>query len=159
MVVIRTLEEDDIEGICVLWQEFARMREEMTESRILNEDAADYFFGYATGMLQRKDTLCLVAQEGDAVVGYIIATKQRRPPIYHHTRVAYLSDAFVNESHRGKGILKRFVEELQAWCEREGITAIDVQLFKNNQAAQEIYRHLGFHDYRLLMRHVVSEPQ
>lgn len=159
MVVIRTLEEDDIEGICALWQEFARMREAMTESRILNEDAADYFFGYATGMLQRKDTLCLVAEDDGEVIGYLIAMKQRRPPIYHHTRVAYLSDAFVNASHRGQGILKQFVEELKAWCVREGMTAIDVQLFKNNEAAQEIYRHLGFHDYRLLMRREISEPQ
>ncbi len=157
MVVIRTLEEDDIEGICVLWKEFAKMREEMTESRILNEDAADYFFGYATGMLQRKDTFCLVAQEGKAIVGYLIATKQRRPPIYHHTRVAYLSDAYVNKANRGSGILKKFVEELQAWCGREGITAIDVQIFKNNEAAQEIYRHLGFHDYRVLMRLEVAK--
>ncbi len=156
MVVIRTLEEDDIEDICRLWQEFARMREAMTDSRILNEDAADYFFGYATAMLQRKDTLCLVADDGSEVVGYIIATKQRRPPIYHHTRVAYLSDAFVHEGHRGKGILRKFVAELEAWCAREGITAVDVQIFKNNEAAQEIYRHLGFHDYRVLMRREVG---
>ena len=32
---------------------------------------------------------------GGAFLGYLIAQKQRRPPIYHHTQVAYLSDSFV----------------------------------------------------------------
>jgi GNAT superfamily N-acetyltransferase len=156
MVMIRSLQEDDIDGICTLWKEFASMREEITEAKILNEDAADYFFGYATGMLQRKDTLCLVAEEDDKLVGYIIATKQRRPPIYHHTRVAYLSDAYVQKDQRGKGILKQFMADLMAWSKREGVTAIDVQIFQNNETAKEIYRHLGFHDYRILMRHEVA---
>ncbi len=157
VVNIRTLEEGDIDGICELWQDFAAMREEITDSKILNEDAADYFFGYATGLLQRRDSLCLVAADGDQLVGYLIATKQRRPPIYHHTRVAYLSDAFVADSHRKQGILRQFIEKLQAWAKREGVTAIDVQIFQNNKTAKEIYRHLGFHDYRILMRHEVEE--
>lgn len=156
-VDIRKLEEDDIDGICELWQQFAAMREQMTDSPILNEDAADYFFGYATGLLQRRDTLCLVAEDGGDIVGYLIASKQRRPPIYYHTRVAYLSDAYIAKSHRKQGILKRFVDELEAWSEREGVTAIDVQIFRNNELAQEIYRRLGFHDYRVLMRKEVAD--
>jgi len=155
-VTIRRLEEDDIDGISDLWQEFAAMREGLTKSRILNEDASDYFFGYATGLLQRKDTLTLVAEDDDGVVGYLIATKQRRPPIYHHTRVAYLSDAFVKDTHRKQGILKRFVDELDAWCRRENITAIDVQIFQANETAQEIYHRMGFEPYRVVYRREVT---
>lgn len=151
---IRKLQEDDIDGISELWKEFAEMREGMTGTRILNEDAADYFFGYATGLLQRKDTLCLVAEdEGSGeVVGYLIATKQRKPPIYHHTRIAYLSDVFVAESHRRQGIYGRFIDELKAWATREGITAIDVMIFKNNDLARKVYEKMGFEEYRIVMR-------
>ncbi|MGB1587046.1 MAG: GNAT family N-acetyltransferase [Thermoplasmatota archaeon] len=153
MVTIRNLTEDDIDGICGLWQQFASMREEMSETRVLNDDASDYFFGYATGLLQRKDALTLVAEADDGtLLGYLVAQKQRRPPIYHHTRVAYLSDAFVVESARGQGILKRFIDDLKSWCKREGITAIDVQIFEANKHAQEVYRHLGFSDYRTVFR-------
>lgn len=158
-VRIRKLQEGDVDGICELWKEFAKMREGLTHSKILNDDAADYFFGYATGLLQRKDTLTLVAAEdGAKAVGYLIATKQRRPPIYHHTKVAYLSDAFVKEGHRGQGILRQFMGELNKWCKSEGITAIDVQLFENNKDAQEVYRKLGFRDYRVVFRSEVMEP-
>lgn len=155
---IRKLAEDDIDGICALWKEFARLREGMTQSKILNADAADYFFGYATGLLQRKDTLTLVAEEGKELVGYVIASKQRRPPIYRHTKVAYLSDAFVSESHRGQGILKQFMTELQKWSKTEGITAIDVQLFESNKEAQAIYKALGFTDYRVVFRQELATP-
>ena len=159
MVTIRKLKEEDIDGICELWKEFAKLREGFTQRRILNEDAADYFFGYATGLLSRKDTLTLVAEDGSKLVGYLIATKQRRPPIYHHTKVAYLSDTFVAEGHRGQGILKRFLAELNKWCKSEGITAIDVQLFEGNDEAQEIYQKLGFHNYRVVLRtEVVPAP-
>lgn len=157
-VRIRKLAEDDIDGICALWKEFARLREGMIQSKILNEDAADYFFGYATGLLQRKDTLTLVAEENKELVGYVIASKQRRPPIYRHTKVAYLSDAFVSESHRGQGILKQFMAELRKWSTNEGITAIDVQLFETNSDAQAIYKKLGFTDYRVVFRQELSEP-
>jgi GNAT superfamily N-acetyltransferase len=153
-VKIRKLEEDDVDGISELWQEFARLREEITEHTILNEDAADYFFGYATGLLQRKDTLTLVAEDesNKELVGYLIAQKQRKPPIYSHTRVAYLSDAYVRDSHRKQGVLRQFVSDLEAWANGEGITAIDVMLFQENQMAHEVYDHLGFHNYRTVMR-------
>ncbi len=153
-VKIRKLEEEDVDGISELWQEFARLREELTEHRILNDDAADYFFGYATGLLQRKDTLTLVAEDesNGELVGYLIAQKQRKPPIYSHTRVAYLSDAFVKDTHRKQGILGKFIDTLQAWARGEGITAIDVMLFQENRMAHEVYEHLGFHNYRTVMR-------
>lgn len=156
VVKIRKLADDDVDGLCALWSEFARLREGLTHSRILNEDAADYFFAYATGLLSRKDTLTIVADDDGKLVGYLIATKQRRPPIYHHTKVAYLSDAFVTDTHRGKGVLRQFMAELQKWCKGEGITAIDVQLFENNKEAQAIYRKLGFKDYRVLLRQEVG---
>lgn len=153
-VKIRKLEEDDVDGISELWQEFARLREELTEHTILNEDAADYFFGYATGLLQRNDALTLVAEDESSgeLVGYLIAQKQRKPPIYSHTRVAYLSDAFVKDTHRKQGILGQFIDELKAWSNAEGITAIDVMLFQENRMAHEVYEHLGFHNYRTVMR-------
>ncbi len=160
MVKIRKLGEGDVDGLCKLWAEFARMREGLTHSKILNEDAADYFFAYATGLLQRKDTLTLVAEAAETgqLVGYLIANKQRRPPIYRHTKVAYLSDAYVTDSHRGTGILRQFMDDLQKWCKGEGITAIDVQLFENNKEAQTIYRNLGFNDYRVVLRQEVGVP-
>ncbi|HET6399303.1 MAG TPA: GNAT family N-acetyltransferase [Candidatus Thermoplasmatota archaeon] len=157
MVHIRKLQEGDVDGICALWHEFAQLREGQTQSRILNEDAGDYFFGYATGLLHRKDTLTLVAEADGRIVGYLIATKQRRPPIYHHTKVAYLSDAYVTEGYRKQGILRRFIEEVHKWAEQEGITAVDVQLFQGNQLAQDVYRKLGFRDYRVLLRQEVRE--
>src|SRR5688572_27627635 len=157
--VVRKLQEGDVDGICELWKEFAVLREGLTKSKILNDDAADYFFGYATGLVQRKDTLTLVAEDGTHLVGYLIATKQRKPPIYHHTRVAYLSDSFVTKSHRGQGILRRFMEELDTWCKTEGLTAVDVQLFEGNQEAIEVFRKLQFRDYRVVLRHeVVPAP-
>lgn len=159
VVRVRKLQEDDIDGICALWQQFATLREGLTRSRILNDDAADYFFGYATGLLSRKDTLTLVADDGGTVVGYLIAQKQRRPPIYHHTQVAYLSDSFVAESHRGQGILRQFMGEMHKWCKAEGITAVDVQIFEGNEDAKQVFRHLGFTPYRVVLRQeIVPAP-
>jgi GNAT superfamily N-acetyltransferase len=159
VVRVRKLQEDDIDGICALWKEFAVLREGLTKSRILNPDAADYFFGYATGLLSRKDTLTLVADDGGRIVGYLIAQKQRRPPIYHHTQVAYLSDSFVALTHRGQGILRNFMDEMRKWCSAEGITAVDVQIFEGNRDAQDVYKHLGFEPYRIVLRNeIVPAP-
>ncbi len=156
---IRKLADGDVDGICRLWKEFAVLREQQTKSKILNDDAEDYFFGYATGLIERKDTLTLVAVDGTAIVGYLIATKQRRPPIYHHTRVAYLSDTYVDVAHRHQGILRQFMDELRKWCTAEGMTAIDVQIFEGNKEAQVVYQKLGFRDYRVLLRQeVVPAP-
>jgi GNAT superfamily N-acetyltransferase len=48
------------------------------------------------------------------------------------------------------------MNELQKWCKSEGITAIDVQLFENNKLAEEVYRKLGFTDYRVVLRQEVA---
>lgn len=152
MVVIRQLGEEDIEGICALWKEFAELREGITEGSILNEDAEDYFFGYATGLLHKKDMLTQVAEIDGEIVAYMIVGKQRKPPIYKHTRIAYLSDAYVQEAHRGKGILRQFIDALKVWARENGLTAIDVMLFSNNADAQAIYAHFGFQPYRVVQR-------
>jgi GNAT superfamily N-acetyltransferase len=149
---VRNLQRQDLAALSDLWLEFASHREGITRSKILSQDSADYFLGYASNLIGRRDALTLVAVAGGRLVGYFIAIKQRKPPIYRHTQVAYISDSFVVASHRRKGVLKRFMAELERWTKREAITAIDVNLFHSNAEAQDVYRSLGFQDYRVLLR-------
>lgn len=158
-VLIRHLQKKDMDSLADLWSEFARFREGLAPGKMLSEDAVAWFLGYAHGLFDRRDALVLGAYAKGQLVGYLIAIKQRKPPIYAHTQVAYLSDAYVREGHRGHGILGRFSDEMTKWCKREGITAVDVQLFTTNQDALAVYKKLGFKEYRMLMRLELGQPQ
>ena len=57
---------------------------------------------------------------------------------------AIMTDLFVAQRHRRKGLGARMIEAIRDFCRREGIGALELQVTHDNDAAQAFYRSLGF---------------
>jgi GNAT superfamily N-acetyltransferase len=59
-------------------------------------------------------------------------------------RVLLLEDVIVGKEYRGGGLGRRLVEHVMAWAREQGMTRITLLADRDNQAALDFYRKLGF---------------
>jgi len=57
---------------------------------------------------------------------------------------AIMTDLFIAQRHRRKGLGARMIEAVRDFCRRDGIGALELQVNRHNDAAQAFYRALGF---------------
>jgi GNAT superfamily N-acetyltransferase len=56
---------------------------------------------------------------------------------------AIMTDLFIAQRHRRKGLGARMIEAVRDFCRRE-VGALELQVNRHNDAAQDFYRALGF---------------
>jgi GNAT superfamily N-acetyltransferase len=59
-------------------------------------------------------------------------------------RVLLLEDVIVHKEYRGGGLGRSLVEQVLVWAREEGMTRISLLADRDNQAALDFYRKLGF---------------
>ena len=59
-------------------------------------------------------------------------------------RVLLLEDVIVGKEYRGGGLGRRLVEHVMAWAREQGMTRITLLADRDNRAALDFYRKLGF---------------
>lgn len=59
-------------------------------------------------------------------------------------RVLLLEDVIVRKEYRGGGLGRKLVEHVMAWASEQGMTRITLLADRDNRAALDFYRKLGF---------------
>lgn len=68
-------------------------------------------------------------------------------------RVLLLEDVIVRHEHRNNGLGRRLVEHIFAWTKAEGMTRVTLLTDRDNKAALDFYRKLGFeHSHMTVLR-------
>lgn len=88
------------------------------------------------GFLRRNPTTCLVAQEGERVVGVILAGNDGRRGYLYHTAVA--------PDCRHRGIGSALVQAVLDALAAEGIRKVALVVFSRNQAGNAFWEAQGF---------------
>lgn len=86
--------------------------------------------------LERNPNTCFAAEEGEALVGTILAGNDgRRGYIYHLA---------VSPSHRKQGLGRALVEQALQALKHEGIHKVALVVFAHNESANVFWEKLGF---------------
>jgi GNAT superfamily N-acetyltransferase len=68
-------------------------------------------------------------------------------------RVLLLEDVIVRREYRDNGLGRRLVEHICAWAKAEGMTRVTLLADRDNKAALDFYRKLGFeHSHMTVLR-------
>jgi len=74
-------------------------------------------------------------------------------------RAAVLEDVIVRNEYRGKGLGRRLVEHVFAWAKTGGMTRVTLLADRDNRAALDFYRKLGFdHSHMVVLRRRLVSP-
>lgn len=86
--------------------------------------------------LERDPDLFLVAVAAGAVVGVIMGAWDGRRGWLHHLAVA--------EEFRNRGVGTALLMEVEARLKAKGCLKVNLMVFRDNEAAQRLYRRLGY---------------
>ena len=99
--------------------------------------------GILNDLLEHRDRgRVLVARDGKQVVGYAFVL--RRPSFEWASDIAVVDELFVLGRARERGLGRRMLAFIEEYAASEGLPTITLDVSKQNVAAQEFYRAIGF---------------
>lgn len=150
--VIRETRRGDLSAIVSLWREMMDVHAGLDERFRFVADAEAEFARHARRMQKSACSRIFVADLGGAVIGYVLAETQIRPPIYPAGRYGFISDLCVAERYRRRGAGRALVERALAWLRSEEVNAVELLAAERNPDAIAFWESLGFKPYLRLLR-------
>ncbi len=155
--VVRAITERDLDAVGQLAGRLVAMHHELDPLRFLHlPNAAKGYARYFASELQNPDVVLLAAEQGGAIVGY--AYGRMEPRSYNELLDACgkLHDVFVDASARARGIGEALVREVIARLSARGAPRVVLLTAVQNEAAQRLFKRLGFRTTMLEMTCEVS---
>ena len=147
MATIRALQEGDVPSIIPILgkslealasrlpKHFAVPRDSQTDQR------------YLLSVVGAKDSICLVAEVDEEVIGYVIAYA-RKPPsgadFVKDRRVLWVDDIAVEASHQRKGIGGALLQACEEHARSSGYEEVQLDLFDFNADGAAFYGSQGY---------------
>lgn len=107
---------------------------------------ADAYLAQMQARCEDWDGAVLVAEEGDAVVGYVcvyrryVSEELDDPP----DETGYVSDLVVAEAARGRGIGRALLRAAEACVREAGVASVRLSVLAGNDGAIALYEAQGF---------------
>lgn len=86
-----------------------------------------------------------IAERDDTALGYVVLTFGYS--LEHHGVVAFVDELFVVSDARGRGLGTSALALAEAACRTLGVRTLQLEVERDNVAAQELYRRSGFQDH------------
>jgi len=107
--------------------------------------------GYYKNAIISEDYHTLVCEEGNKIVGYIIASLYIRTGERLPSKSSKIQNIFISESHRGKRIGKQLIQKVETWAKNNGAVEISITASAKNTDALEVYRNLSYEEYDVIL--------
>ncbi|HTL30367.1 MAG TPA: GNAT family N-acetyltransferase [Tepidisphaeraceae bacterium] len=93
----------------------------------------------------------LIAEEDGALVGFLVASVERDPPIYSVGEFGVIHEVWVNEAHRNLGVGKLLITSLQAKFASLGIKQVRVEAIVGDSIVEHMFEACEFRVCTTLM--------
>jgi ribosomal protein S18 acetylase RimI-like enzyme len=106
--------------------------------------------------LSRRETnkIFVAEDENHAFLGYLWVGEGSS--MMTELKHGYISDLFVKEEFRGKGIGKMLLEKAQSYCREKRYSRILLMVSVNNETAKRLYDKMGFKAEQTYMAKVLN---
>jgi len=102
--------------------------------------------------LSKENTVTYLARREGNLAGYVSAEHTTPPPIFQQTRECHVSELFVRESARGRGIGTKLLETVERWAVEHNCTLTKLNVDSGNEPARALYEQAGYEVRRHEMR-------
>ena len=142
---VRLAERDDLPRLEPLW---VALYEHQRANGMFLELPPDAFVKWESGLrpLLGRFATVVLAEEGDAIVGFVACRIRALPPYFGGGTTGFVSDVFVADSQRGRGVGELMMRRAEEWFAAQQIRRLELQVIVNNSGAHRLYERLGWRD-------------
>ena len=150
---IREAKLEEVGQIADLWQELALHEKKIDPTYSgITKNARGKFLRFIKKKIKDRNSRLLVAIVDDKITWYIFGRVKERPPVSKLKRIGYISDCFVIEEFRGKGIGGKLVQRMLAWFRTKKLNHVELGVISKNKLGLTVWKNLGFKEYGKIMR-------
>lgn len=132
--------------------------DEFTRSSTLKPpgETREHYARYLRQHLAGSNSAVFVAPDDGRIVAMIQVKTIKSLPLHRFPQTGYISNLYVLDPFRGKGVGTQLVERAMRWLRERGVRLVSLELHVGNLAATELYRKLGFEEYTVKMSRRLS---
>jgi len=115
------------------------------EQRMLVEVPPNGFESWHSSMavaFGRFTSLFIAESEGE-LIGFLAGRIRTMPPYFGGYPVGFLSEIYILEQHRKKGIARRLMLAGLEWCRTQQVSRVEAQVLMDNRASRNMCADLG----------------
>jgi GNAT superfamily N-acetyltransferase len=140
---------DDEEAILSFIDGMQLFEHAIEPDRRIDATVAKEFFVEIFARVQSRGGAVLVYEGDGVLVGWAVVYRDEND-IYVRSEeraFALISELFVVEGARGRGIGKALIAACEDWARAHGMNVVMISVLRNNRRAEGIYRAAGFETY------------
>jgi GNAT superfamily N-acetyltransferase len=117
--------------------------------RRVDSAVAEEFFAEIFARLKARGGVALIWEEQGSPVGWAAAHRDENDVYVRRDerQFALISELFVLEEVRGRGIGKALIAACEDWARAQGLNVVMINVLRDNRRAEKIYRAAGFETY------------
>jgi ribosomal protein S18 acetylase RimI-like enzyme len=136
-------------------QEYERRRH---ATRLPGEQIADAYLDWMLHQAEAAGAV-LVAESNDSFAGFVAGWIEETDNIAEtpdSNRYGYVSDICVMPAFRGRRIAAQFLDGIEQYLGRTGVTHLRINALAVSTSAQASYEHAGFAPYKILYEKLIG---
>ncbi len=148
-IVIRNGRINDGKQVVNLWKELIDYHKKISTTDFaidyeMVEDAPTRWVKFYEQHIRSRNKKAIVAEEDGRIIGYLLGSIEKRPPIFKTIYRAFISEACVTRERRNRGIGTKLVKEFVAWAKEKGMKYITLCVLPKNELGVKFWRKHGF---------------
>ena len=156
---IRDARGSDRDAITAMWRELIAHHRARDSRFLVAPDGERRYSRHMQEMMRSRDARVLVAEPGERepICGYLVVELQIRPPMAMPGVYGFVSDMYVMESARRRGVGRLLFAEARRWLAARKAVAIELYVADANPAAVAFWQAMGFDPFLKLMHRDLEE--
>jgi ribosomal protein S18 acetylase RimI-like enzyme len=149
---IREARIEDLGMVVDLWEMLVDFHKQLSPHFAPSEDSREKWSKYLAKKFSEKSTKLVVAEENGDIIGFMLCLLQPNAPIFKEKTIGVISDVYVTQEKRKKGITKEMLGVALRWFHKNKISTVSLSVAAANLEARAVWGQLGFKPHMIHKR-------
>ena len=151
MISIREYTENDRPELIHMITLLHDYERSLDPKKVPGSQMAHEYFDFLIKQMTNNQGKIYIAQFNETAVGFIACWIEHDEVVLDiNPQYGFISDIFVSENDRGKGIGKELIQKVAEYMKQNTITQLRVHALFNNTPANSFYQRNGFSSYEIV---------